>query len=161
MLIIFEGLVCCLIALISCVTGIADGAVNMVFFYDDKVQERCIENGLIDRKTIKRNNNIFTYCGIVPYFIFIVLSVYFVNGARGFLEGFYQMSAILLIEGIFDRLYIDSYWVNHTKTWIIPGTEDLRPYINKEAMVKKWIATLIGYPLIAAILSAIMMFVVK
>ena len=71
------------------------------------------------------------------------------------------MSAILLIEGIFDRLYIDSYWVNHTRTWIIPGTEDLRLYINKEAMVKKWIATLIGYPLIAAILSAIMMFVVK
>lgn len=37
------------------------------------------------------------------------------------------LGAILLIVGVFDRLYIDWYWVGRTKVWIIPGTEDLMP----------------------------------
>lgn len=37
------------------------------------------------------------------------------------------LGAILLIVGVFDRLYIDWYWVGRTKAWIIPGTEDLMP----------------------------------
>ena len=32
------------------------------------------------------------------------------------------LGAILLIVGVFDRLYIDWYWVGRTKAWIIPGT---------------------------------------
>lgn len=39
--------------------------------------------------------------------------------------------------------------------WIIPGTEDLLPYIPKKAWIKKWAATIIGYPVLAAILSGI------
>lgn len=35
------------------------------------------------------------------------------------------LGAVLLIVGVFDRLYIDWYWVGRTKAWIIPGTEDL------------------------------------
>lgn len=37
------------------------------------------------------------------------------------------LGAILLIMGVFDRLYIDWHWVGRTKAWIIPGTEDLMP----------------------------------
>ena len=37
------------------------------------------------------------------------------------------LGAILLIMGVFDRLYIDWHWVGRTKVWIIPGTEDLMP----------------------------------
>ena len=37
------------------------------------------------------------------------------------------LGAILLIVGVFDRLYIDWYWVGRTKAWIIHGTEDLMP----------------------------------
>ena len=37
------------------------------------------------------------------------------------------LGAILLIVGVFDRLYIDWYWVGRTKAWIIPGTVDLMP----------------------------------
>ena len=33
------------------------------------------------------------------------------------------LGAILLIMGVFDRLYIDWHWVGRTKVWIIPGTE--------------------------------------
>ena len=58
--------------------------------------------------------------------------------------------------GLFDRLFIDWYWVGHTKAWLIPGTEDLMPYIPKKALIQKWCKTLIGYPLVAVILSGIL-----
>ena len=54
MLVIFEGLVCCLVVLLSCVIGIANGAHNMVFFYDEEVQKRVVDLGLISKEKIKK-----------------------------------------------------------------------------------------------------------
>mgnify|MGYP004422360851 CR=1 FL=1 len=82
---------------------------------------------------------------------------YGVNGARGFAEGFWQILVIWLVEGVFDRFFIDWYWVNHTKAWIIEGTEDLRPYIPRKAVVKKWLFTIVVSPLMAVILSGAML----
>ena len=161
MLIIFEGLVCCLVVLLSCVIGIANGSVNMVFFYDKQVQDRVVENGLISKEKIRQNYNRFKLFGVLPYFVFVVASVYGLNKARGFLDPFLQMSAVLLIEGVFDRIFIDWWWVNHTKAWNIPGTEDLKPYIDKKTMTGKWIGTLIGFPLIAAAIAGTMKFLIK
>ena len=45
--VILEGLAVCMILLICCVVGIANGAVNCVFLYDKKVQDRAVQNGLI------------------------------------------------------------------------------------------------------------------
>lgn len=59
------------------------------------------------------------------YFVYSLVCVYGINGARGFL----QFVGILWIMGAFDRLVADWYWVDCTKAWIIPGTEDLMPYI--------------------------------
>ena len=161
MLVLFEGLVGFLFVLMSCVVGIANGPHNMVFFYDKEVQDKVVESGLISREKIAHNYNLFKFCGILPYFIFVIIAVYFINGARGFFEPFIQMSVILLIEGILDRLFIDWYWVNHTKAWIIPGTEYLRPYINKKAWTAKLITTFIGYPLIAAIIAGVVSLIWK
>lgn len=161
MLIIFEGLVCCLLVLLSCVIGIANGPVNMVFFYDKAVQDRVVENGLISKEKIKRNYSKFGLYGILPYFVFVVASVYGINKARGFLDPFLQMSAILLIEGFFDRLFIDWWWVNHTAAWNIPGTEDLKPYIDSKTMTRKWIGTIVGFPLISALIAVLTGFIVK
>ena len=85
--------------------------------------------------------------------------VYGLNGATGFLDGFWQMTVILLIQGLFDRFFIDWYWVGHTKAWIIPGTEDLRPYIPKKTLIGKWISTLVVNPLIAAIAAGVAMLI--
>ena len=161
MLVLFEGLVSFLFVLMSCVAGIANGAHNMVFFYDKEVQDRVVESGLISEEKIKHNYNLFKFCGILPYFIFVIIAVYFINGARGFKEPFIQMSIILIIEGILDRLFIDWYWVNHTKAWIIPGTEDLRPYINKKAWIRKTVGTFVGFPIIAAIIAGALSFIWK
>ena len=161
MLIIFEGLIAGFIVLVSCVIGIANGAHNMAFFYEEEVQNRISESGLITKDKIKKNRMKFMLYGIIPYFIYVILSVYAINKARSFFEPFWQMSAILMIEGVFDRIFIDWYWVNHTKAWEIPGTEDLKPYINKKAWIRKWIGTIVGFPMIAAIISFILSLFIK
>ena len=161
MMIIFEGITAAAIVLLSCVTGIANGAHNMVFFYEEDVQKRVEELGLISKKEIRTNQKKFLFYGILPYFILVIIFVYVINKARGFMDPFMQISAILLIEGVFDRLFIDWYWVNHTKAWEIPGTEDLKPYINRKAWIKKWIGTLVGFPLVAAVISSIMSLIIK
>ena len=60
-----------------------------------------------------------------------------------------------MIMGLFDRFFIDWYWVGHTKAWIIPGTEDLQPYIPVKVLIRKWLGTLIAYPLLALLMAKI------
>ena len=71
------------------------------------------------------------------------------------------LGAILLIMGVFDRLYIDWHWVGRTKAWIIPGTEDLRPHITAADKRKKWMAGTVGMAVIAAVLAGIMVLLVR
>ena len=151
----------CFWLLIVCVVGIANGPVGLVVFYEQDVQDRVVELGLT---TKEKNKKISVMSGIalfLPIFTVVSAMVCFLNGAKGFLDVFFQMTAILLIMGIFDRLFMDMYWVGHTKTWIIPGTEDLKPYIPKKSAVKKWIGTLLGFPLLAAIISGIIQMIFK
>lgn len=161
MLIIIEGLVMCFWLLIVCVVGIANGPVGLVVFYEQDVQDRVVELGLTTKEKIKKSSVLSGIALFLPIFTVVPAMVCFLNGAKGFLDVFFQMTAILLIMGIFDRLFIDMYWVGHTKTWIIPGTEDLKPYIPKKSAVKKWIGTLLGFPLLAAIISGIIQMIFK
>ena len=56
-------------------------------------------------------------------------------------------------HSVFWWLFIDWWWVGHTKAWIIPGTEDLRPYIHGRTLVFKWVGTLVAFPAFFAVLS--------
>lgn len=159
--VLIEGIVASFIVLIACVVGIANGPVGLVCLYEKEVQQRVIERGLTTEARIRRSVRLFRLFGILPLFLFVMISVYGVNGARGFGEGFWQICVILLVEGLFDRLFIDWYWVGKTKAWIIPGTEDLMPYIYGKSLIGKWVITLIGYPVCAAILAAIMNLILK
>ncbi len=159
-MVIIGGLVVCFIVLMACVVGIANGAVNLVFLYEKEVQDKVVEMGLITREKIKRNKMLFMLFGMLPCWIFMIYAVYFINGARGFFEGFWQIYVIMMIEGLFDGLFIDFFWVGKTKAWIISGTEELMPYIYGKTLASKWIGTLIGSPILAAALSGIMMLLI-
>lgn len=161
MILIFEGLVLSFLLLISCVVGKANGAVNMVFLYEKEVQDRVVELGLIDKNKIQKNKNNFMLFGIIPFFILLIIFVYVINKTRGFKEGFIQLLIILIIEGLFDRLFIDWYWVTKTKDWIIEGTEDLMPYIYGKTLIQKWLSVIVGYPILAAIISGVMSLILK
>lgn len=157
MLILLEGLALCFVLLIVCAVGIANGPVGSVYFYEKDVQERVVELGLTTKEKIKRGNVAASTIIMISIVFFTPAMVYFINGARGFWEIFWQITVVLLIAGLFDRIFIDWFWVGKTKAWLIPGTEDLMPYIPKKTLIIKWAGTIIGFPIIAAIISAVIM----
>ncbi|MBE6846501.1 MAG: hypothetical protein E7508_12575, partial [Ruminococcus sp.] len=107
MLILLEGIVMCFCLLIVCVTGISKGPVGLVVFYEDDVKKRVVELGLTTEERIKRNTALASAALFIPMLIFVPAMVYFINGARGFWDMFWQITAILWIQGLFDRIFID------------------------------------------------------
>ena len=152
---VLEGIILSFTLLLICVLSIKNGPAGGVHYYEKEVQDRVVELGLITEKEIKRNNTVFG----IPFFIMMLIvcpaMVFFLNGVSGFMDGFIQLTVAYLICNAFDRLFIDWYWVGHTKAWIIPGTEDLMPYIPKKAWIRKLVVSMIMYPVFAALLSFI------
>ncbi|MBR2802619.1 MAG: hypothetical protein IKE21_08585 [Erysipelotrichaceae bacterium] len=158
---VLEGLGLGFLLYLICAIGIRNGAVGMVHLYDQKVQERVVQLGLSTADEIRKRSVLFRSLCLPGYLIYVLICVYAINGARGFFEGFWQGFLILSIMNLIDRFLIDEYWVGHTKAWIIPGTEDLRPYITAEDKKKKWIMGTVGMALLAAILSGVMALILK
>lgn len=154
-LLIIESIVMCFALLIVCVVGIANGPAGLVVLYEDDVQQRVVDLGYMTRQQIRKSFIITSFALFIPMFVITPLMVYGINGADGFWDGFWQMSVILVVSGLFDRFFIDWYWVGKTKAWIIPGTEDLQPYIPKNVIIRKWIGTLLANPLIAAAVAGL------
>lgn len=154
--VVIEGLILSFVLYATCALGIRGGAVNMVYLYGQEVQDRAVALGLITREQIQKRGSRFRLLGLLFYFAYSLVCVYGINGARGFLPAFLQFVGILWIMGVFDRLVVDWYWVGHTKAWIIPGTEDLMPYIPPKVHLKKWLITLLFYPAVAALICWLM-----
>lgn len=154
---IIEGFGLGALLVLVCAVGIRKGAVGMVHLYSQAVQDRCVKLGMTTHEKIKRNSLIFKAICVPGYVAYVLVCAYAINGARGFLSGFWQMLVILSVMNLIDRFLVDGYWVGHTKAWIIPGTEDQRPYITAKDKQKKWIFGTVGMAVISAILSAIMM----
>lgn len=133
----------------------------MVHLYHEDVQERCVSLGLTTRERIRRNALRFKLLCLPGYIAYVLVCVYAVNGARGFLTGFWQLLVILSVMNLIDRFLVDDYWVGHTKAWTIPSTEDLKPYITAQDKKKKWLAGTVGMVCIAAALSGVMLLFVR
>ena len=156
MILLIEGIVMCFLLLITCVIGIANGPVGLVVLYEKDVQDRVVELGYTTREKIKKSFIITSIALFVPMIILVPFMVYYINGVANFWDGFWQMSIILWIAGLFDRFFIDWYWVGKTKAWDIPNTEDLKPYIPTNVLIRKWIGTIFVYPIFAVIIAGIM-----
>ena len=154
---IAEGLGLGILLVLVCALGIRNGAVGMVHLYSPKVQERCVELGITTHKKIRRNALLFKALCILGYIAYVLVFVYLVNGAKGFLAGFWQMLVILSVMNLIDRFLVDGFWVGHTNAWTISGTEDLKPYITSRDKRIKWLFGTVGMVIISAVLSAIMM----
>ena len=154
-LLILEGIVMCFVLLITCVISISNGAVGGVALYENDVQERVVELGYTTKKKIKKSFIFMALAMYIPLFTLVPFMVYYINGAHTFYDGFIQMTIIMWIMGVFDRLFTDWYWVGHTKAWEIPNTEDLKPYIPTKPLLVKWIFTIVGFPMIAAMIAGI------
>lgn len=95
------------------------------------------ELGYTTEKELKKRFDISEIALFVPMLITVLIMVYYINGVSGFWSAFWKMTAIFMIGNVFDRLFIDKYWVRHTKAWFIPGTEDLMLYIPVKVKIKK------------------------
>ncbi len=156
MLIIIESIVLCFILLIFCVVGISNGPERFTVFYEKDVQDRAIELGYTTKEQIRKQTIISVIVLYLPCFTLVPLMVCSINGAREFGEIFIQSLSILYIMGLFDRLFIDWYWVEHTKAWNIPDTDDLKPYIPKKMKAIKWISTIVGFAIVSLIIAIVM-----
>ena len=156
MKLIAEGLGLGALLVLICAVGIRNGAIGMVHLYDQKVQERVIQLGMTTGEAIRKRSARFRSFCLPAYMAYVLVCVYAINGARGFLPGFWQGFVILSIMNLIDRLLIDGYWVGHTNAWIIPGTEDLRPYITSKDKRRKWLMGTIGMAALSAALAGIM-----
>ena len=154
--VIIEGLGLGAFLYIVCAVGIRNGAVGMVHLYSEGVQKRTVELGLTTSEKIRKRSLLFKAVCIPGYLIYVLVCVYAINGARGFLEGFWQMLVILSIMNLIDRFLNAGYWVGHTSAWEIPGTEDLKPYITVADKKRKWIMGTAGMAVISAVLAVIM-----
>ena len=153
--VLVEGLILGILLMGICAFGIRNGAVGMVHLYHQNVKDRCVELGLTTHEKINKNSKTFKIVCIPGYLLYILVCVYGINGARDFWSGFWQMFVILSVMNLMDRFLVDDYWVGHTKAWTIPGTEDLKPYINSEDKRKKWIGGTVGMAVISAVLAGI------
>lgn len=155
--VLLEGLGLGVLLVLVCLFGIRNGAVGMVHLYEEEVQSRVVTLGLTTKEKITRNKKLFKAVCLPGYIAYVLVCVYAVNGARGFLTPFWQLLVILSVMNLIDRFLIDDYWVGHTKAWTIPGTEDLKPYINAAAKRRKWLFGTVGMVVISAVLSGIML----
>ena len=152
---ILEGLGLGALLVLVCAVGIHKGAVGMAHLYDEKVQERCIALGLTTKEKIKQSSLRFKLICVPGYLAYVLIFVYAINGAQTFWGGFWQCFVILSVMNLIDRLGIDGYWVGHTKAWVIPGTEDLMPYISKADKQKKWLFGTLGMAVISLLLAGL------
>ena len=152
---ILEGLGLGALLVLVCAIGIRKGAVGMAHLCDPKMQERCVALGLTTKEKIRRNSLRFKAICVPLYLVYVLVCVYAINGAETFWDGFWQCLVILSVMNLIDRLGIDGYWVGHTKAWVIPGTEDLMPYISKADKQKKWLFGTMGMAVFALILAGI------
>lgn len=156
---VLEGLGLGALLVLVCAVGIRKGAVGMVHFYSAEVQERCIELGLTTKEKIKRRAILLKVICLPIYFVYTFLCVFVVNGAREFLSALWQCAVIIFVMNLIDRFLIDGLWVGHTKAWIIPGTEDLQPYITKADKCRKWAASIVSTAAVSLIVAGIVMLV--
>ena len=94
--VILEGIGLGVLLILVCAIGIRKGAVGMVHLYSQEVQERCVTLGLTTHAKIKRNALIFKAVCVPGYIAYVLVCVYGINGARGFLAGFWQLLVILI-----------------------------------------------------------------
>ena len=153
---IIEGIGLGALLVLVCAIGIRKGAVGMVHLYSRNVQERCVSLGMTTHEKIRRNALLFKIICVPGYIAYVLVFVYAVNGAKGFVAGFWQLLVILSVMNLIDRFLVDGLWVGHTNAWTIPGTEDLKPYITGKDKCRKWLFGTVGMAIVSAALSGIM-----
>ena len=100
--------------------------VGGAFYYEQDIQDRLVELGLITHERIARRRRVALVSGLVAVLAVLFACVCVINGARGYLDIVWQTYVLFVLMEAFDCVVIDTWWVALSGWWDIPGTEDLR-----------------------------------
>lgn len=124
--ILIETLILTVLFTIAVVAG-SQNPVETVYDMPQPIIDRCLELGLIDesKKADSPQTRRKKLAAAIIIALIMALTLFFVNHAGNFLQGFLISYLIWLIIDWYDCFVIDWIWVCHSKKLIIPGTEDL------------------------------------
>lgn len=124
--ILIETVVLTILFTIGVVAG-SQNPVETVYDMPQPIIDRCLELGLIDesKKADSPQTRRKKLVAAIIIALIMALTLFFVNHAGNFLQGFLISYLIWLIIDWYDCFVIDWIWVCHSKKLIIPGTEDL------------------------------------
>lgn len=124
--ILIETLILTVLFTIAVVAG-SKNPVDTVYDMPQPIINRCLELGLIDesKKADSPQTRRKKPAAAVVIALIMALTLFFVNHAGNFLQGFLISYLIWLMIDWYDCFVIDWIWVCHSKKLIIPGTEDL------------------------------------
>ena len=125
-IILTETMVLTILFTIAVVAG-SKNPVDTVYDMPEPIINRCLELGLIDesKKADSPQTRRKKLAAAIVIALVIAVTLFFVNHARNFLQGFLISYLIWLIIDWYDCFVIDWIWVCHSKKLIIPGNEDL------------------------------------
>ena len=128
-MIVWQLILYCLLLTGMVKLAVRGGAVDGLFFYPRSVQERAVELGLSDEKTIRRRFKRFMtifYAGMAAA---LVLIVGLWNRAADFWSAYWQSLLFLEVMNWYDGIVIDELWVGRSGFWVIPELADM-PYVQ-------------------------------
>ena len=101
------------------------GPVGGAFYYEQDIQDRLVELGLITHERIARRCWVALASGLVAMLAVLFVCVCVVNGERSYLDIVWQTYVLFALMETFDCVVIDTLWVALSGWWDIPGIEDL------------------------------------
>lgn len=134
-------------------------AIDGLYFYPKKVQERAIEIGLTTRETMARKRKIFMTEFYIVMLAALVLIIGLWNRISDFKIAYLQALLFLEVMNWYDGIFIDKVWVGTSNFWILPGCEDI-PHVQTwpQVLKKRGILTLIWIAGAAAVAGIVVLF---
>ena len=124
---VIEAVALCMLFHLAIWSQVRQEPSRRVYGYHPAIVERYIELGKIPEKknlsTLERVKKKWPAAIVLGVLLGAV--VYFVNGSRSFLSGFLVSYGLWLIVDWYDAIVIDILWLCHSKSYILPGTEDM------------------------------------
>lgn len=124
--------------------AVRGGAINGLFFYPKPVQQRAIEIGLTDQKSVDRKKKRFMLLFYLVMLGALLLIIGLWNRVNDFKTAYLHALLFLEVMNWYDGIIIDRLWVGHSRFWILPGTEDM-PFVQTwtQVLKKRGILTLV------------------
>ncbi len=123
--------------------------VDGMFYYPKPVQERAVQLGLTDKKTIRRRAIVFMSLLMLALLILPLLFTGVWSRITDFKAAYARILILLVASAWFDTIVLDYLWVGKFGFWRIRGAEDL-PYRKTG---RQLIGKFIRLPVVYALLS--------